>query len=149
MLFTSGSLLLRLEETEEIETIFTVAISGFQMWHHRLVCTTGLQTVSSKTNTADELWKHLCGPQIFFFVRAQHLSVQDNGCTEATQLCVHTLQGPTAAGSAYSKHGSRLHGNISGQEDGSCKSAEELKRLLVSVLALQTQQAILKVKNRV
>lgn len=66
------------------------------------------QPMSSKANTADELWKHLCGSQIFFFVREQHLNLQDNACAEATQLCVHTLQGPTAAGSAYSKHSSRL-----------------------------------------
>lgn len=67
----------------------------------------GLRPVASKTNTDDELWKHLCRPQIFFLVRQQHLNRQDNACTEATQLCVHTLQGATAAGSAYSKHGSR------------------------------------------
>lgn len=96
--------------------------------------------MSSKTNTTDELWKHLCGPQIFFFVREQHLNLQDNACTEATQLCVHTLQGPTAAGSAYSKHGSWLPETL-GQEDGSGTSGDVLKHLLVSVLALQTQQA--------
>lgn len=89
IMFTSGSLSPCTEETEEIETIFTVS-------------------TSSKTNTANELWKHLCGPQIFFFVREQHLNLQDNACTEATQLCVHTRQGPTAAGSVYSKHCSRL-----------------------------------------
>lgn len=43
----------------------------------------------------------------YLFVQEQHLNVQDNACTEATQLCVHTHPRSIATGSSYSKHSVR------------------------------------------
>lgn len=47
------------------------------------------QPMSSKNNWAD--------PK-YLFVLEQHLTLQDNACTEATQLCVHSQCGPLLKG---------------------------------------------------
>lgn len=84
-------------------------ISDFRMWPSRLVlmCITRHLPLSSKTNTADELCKHLSGPQIFFCRRTTLESAGQCLHRGYAAVCTHTLRS-IAAGSPYSKHGLQL-----------------------------------------